>query len=300
MTAVRASDVVGRALLGSTAVARELAEADGALRRPVSTSRRVAVLGVGGGAGSTTVTGLVAALLARRRGGGVLAVDAARGDADLAAVLGVAEPLTLDRSLGRTAGVATAAAARDGLPRAASGASVLGAGSARGDDVVTPHGWRAAVDPVGRFFDVVLTDWGARPDRDLPEVVDAHHTVLLVARADRPHAEAALAAVGRVLPLVPAGAGVGVVLVDVGGGAGPTDALARRALRDLDLPVRVHAVPHDDVLARGVPTLPVGADGARRARGRRGAAHRPGPLALATQRAVAGLAAVTLELAVGA
>ena len=307
MTPARAltADALGRALLGSTAVARDLTEADAALRRPVSTSRRVAVVGVGGGSGTTTVTGLVAGLLARRRGRGVLAVDAARGDGGLAAVLGVGDPLPLHRSLGRTAGVVTAAAAREALPQAVSGASVLGAGSARGDDGVTPPAWRAAVDPVGRFFDVVLTDWGVRGagrdggHRDLADAVDAHHAVLLVARADRPHVEAALGLLADLAPHLPAGAGTGLVLVDIGGTAGPTDDLARRALGALDLPVAVHTVPHDDVLGRGAWATPARADRARvRRRDAVGAGR--APLALPTRRAVASLAAGALELAVRA
>ncbi|WP_225752721.1 hypothetical protein [Actinotalea sp. Marseille-Q4924] len=234
-------------LLGPTAWARELAEVDDLLRRRVSTSRRLAVVQAHGGAGATTTVARAATALARRRSGGVLVVDAAQGDGELARRAGLADPLALAQCIGRTAGVVTAAQARRAVPTAASGLHVLGSGTdgpGAPAGPVTPAGWRTAVDPIGRFFDVVLTDWGVRTDpTDLTEIAASHHVVAVVARADRAPAERGLGAVARLLEAAPRTA-VALVLVDVGGTAGPTDRLARRVLTDVGLAVPVHVVAH--------------------------------------------------------
>lgn len=234
-------ELLVRGALGSTAVARELVDLDARLRHPVSTSRRLGVVAAGGGAGTTAVALGMAGLLAARRGGGVLAVDAAAGSAGLAATAGVAEPLPLARAAVGTAGSATCAQARAAVPTTPGGVAVLGTGSG-GVDPVPPDAWRAAVDPLGRFFDVVLTDWGVRAaEPELDALARDQHALAVVARADRAPAEAGVALAARLraraVPVV-------LVLVDVGGTGGPTPALARHALTAGGLEVPVLAVPH--------------------------------------------------------
>lgn len=269
------ADRAAQRLLRPTAWARELAEVDELLGRRVSTSRRVALVQADGGAGATTTLARAATALARRRTGGVLAVDAARGDADLARRAGLADPPALALSLGRTAGVSTAAQARRAVPAAASGLHVLGSGTdgpvGALAGFVTPAGWRAAVDPIGRFFDAVLTDWGVRTDlADLAEIAASHHVVGVVARADRGPAERGLAAVAGLLEEAP-GTAVALVLVDVGGTAGPTDRLARRVLSEVGLPVPVHLLDHAPASDEPAPE----SDDDTQRRRRRAAAGRP-------------------------
>lgn len=248
-------DLLVRGALGSTAASRELVDLDARLRRPVSTSRRLGVVAAGGGAGATTVTLGMAGLLAARRHGGVLAVDAAAGPAGLVTASGVTGPLTLERAAAGTSPSATCAQARASMPTTPGGVAVLGTGSGTVDPV-HPDAWRAAVDPVGRFFDVVITDWGVRADEGgLDAMARDQHAVAVVARADRATAEAGLALAARLRSRT---AAVVLALVDVGGTGGPTPALARRALAAGGLDVPVLAVPHGRAAHAAGVTVPAG------------------------------------------
>lgn len=233
-----------RSLAGSTALGRELTDVDARLRQPVSTSRRVAVVQVDGGAGGTTTVARLATALARRRRGGVLAVDAAGGPALLARAAGVPDPAAMARLRDRTVGITRSAQAREALPHSAAGLCVLGTGTADQPWPTPPQAWRAAVDPVGRFFDVVVTDWGVRDEHDVTDLVPGHHVLAVVARADRTCAERALTALATGIAAAP-GVAAAVVLVDVGGTGGPSDVPVRRTLAELGLPVPVLSVPHD-------------------------------------------------------
>lgn len=189
MTGARLREVARLTLAGSTGLARTLEEADQGLRRPVSTSRRVAVVQADGGAGATTTLAGAATALAQRRPAAVLTVDAAAGAAALVAATRAPEPLPWTVARGATAGLVRAADARAALPVGRGGLRVLGDGTASSPWPPGPRAWREAVDPVGRFFDVVLTDWGVRPSTDLGVVAGDHHVVAVVARADRGPAE---------------------------------------------------------------------------------------------------------------
>ena len=252
------------AATGAPAMARELAAVDTGLRAPVSTSRRIAVVAAHGGAGATTAVARAGIELSRRRWGAVLVVDAARGSASLAARVGVTAPLSLARDRERGSGVTHTAQARALFPRGTAGLAVLGAGAVLSAGAVlgagavpsadaarqaSPAQWRAAVDPVGRFFDVILTDWGARADGgQLGQIASAHHGVVVVSRADRGCAERAAALVAR-LAAVPVGPRIALLLVDVGGTGGPTAGLLRRELASSHLHAAVLAVPHEHRLA---------------------------------------------------
>ncbi|QHT57427.1 hypothetical protein GXP71_16025 [Cellulomonas sp. H30R-01] len=291
MAGARLREVARLTFGGSTGLARTLEEADQGLRRAVSTSRRVAVVQADGGAGATTTLAGAATALAQRRPAAVLTVDAAAGAAALVAATRAPEPLPWTVARGATAGLARGADARAALPVGRGGLRVLGDGTASSPWPPGPRAWREAVDPVGRFFDVVLTDWGVRSAVDLGVVAGDHHVVAVVARADRGPAERGAVLAARLVtgahdgfapgrlgadggPAAHGGAsGVGgsaaglasrdaepvdggwrapavvLVLVDVGGTAGRTDAVARDALDGL--PVSVVAVPHDTMLGRG-------------------------------------------------
>ncbi|MEE6286660.1 hypothetical protein V2J52_03205 [Georgenia sp. MJ173] len=232
-----------RVTTGAPGLVRQLSEADAGLRRAVPTSRRIAFLQADGGAGATVTASRLGSALAGRRTGEVLAVDAARGHGALAAAAGVDAPPALGHVALSAAGITRASQARELAPRSRTGLIVVGDG---GPVPATPEEWHAALDRVGRFFDVVLTDWGVRGEDDLRRVAAASHVVAVVARADRGPAEraAALAASVAAEGTVP----VALVLVDVAGSAGPTGPMLARAT---DLPVLT--VPHAPGLRDGRP-----------------------------------------------
>lgn len=218
-----AHDLARAVLRGGTASSRRLVAIDGAVRRPVATSRRVGVVQADGGVGATTLVAAVGTLLAARRDGPVLAVDAARSRVGLARSCGVDAPAGLGAHAAGPATLARAASAagpavRDGLPRGTGGLHVLGSGADDAQPWPAPTGlWCDAVAGVSRFFDVVLTDWGHRPaDEDVVEAATLGHVVCVVARADRHGA-------GRGVRLVEAlragasGLRTVLVLVDVAG-----------------------------------------------------------------------------------
>lgn len=249
MGALRTAALVVR---GTGTLARRLADADAAMRRPVATSRRVALVQGDGGAGATTTLAGTACVLARRRGGGgVLAVDAARGPAALAATLGVDARLPWSADAAALPGD-RGVDVRARLPHGAAGVAVLGDGSASTPWPPTPRRWRDLVDPVGRFFDVVVTDWGVRTDEETTQVAQEHHVLVVVTRTERAALERAVARAAdqAARPHAPA---VVLLAVDVARSGDRDAGLARAAGLD------VLVVPHDPVLtvrAPGRPTVP--------------------------------------------
>ena len=247
-----ATDALWVVATGSTAVARELAVTDQRLRAPIATSRRIAVVQADGGAGATTVVARAGMVLNRRRDGGVLVVDAARGRGCLAAGVGVKVPLSLAQRRARGSGRVPVAQVRALFPHGAAGLAVLGAGTGQDEpQPAPPEAWHSAVAPVGRFFDVVLTDWGVRTDDgELAQIAAWHHVVAVTARAARGCAERGLALAARLVALVPA-IRVALLLVDVGGTGGSTAALVERQPRTSRLAPWVARVPHEARLGFG-------------------------------------------------
>ncbi|MGZ0067968.1 hypothetical protein [Microbacterium arborescens] len=208
--------------------------ADRRIRRPIPTTRHIAVLSLVGGAGASTIAAGVATLAARRRGGPVLAVDAAGSRHGLAARLGRPEServTALD-----TAGEPPASfadATRD-LPRDGT-LSYLGLGHPASDSWPSdPSEWRDAVAPIARFFPVVVTDWGRRRDlRVIAEIARSSHAVCLVAPADRDGVENA-ASLAAAISRDDARPDTEIVLVDR---AREGAAATRVKLHGLDTPV---------------------------------------------------------------
>lgn len=244
------SDVreLARPLLSVGRSARELEDADRVLRTPLALSRRVGVVAVEEGSGTSTVAAALSSLLARRRRGAVLGVDAAGGG--LRTRLGL-EPVDDDPGTTVRAGARTAAEARAGLPATSAGLHLLDL--TRPDEPwPAPVGrWPLSVGPVARFYDLVLTDWGTRPwSADLADAASLSHVVLLVARADR---RSAMEAAAGLLLLREAGAGPRAVLALIDRDR-TSDRPAERLARQLRIPVLV--VRHDPTLARS--SLPDG------------------------------------------
>ena len=233
-----------RMLFGSTSAAvAELRGADASLRAGLPLSRRVGIVALAGGSGTTSTTASLASLLAQRRTGMVLAVDAAGGSVGLhRQLMGDADQRPAERDEAAAARRRTALTAADagaGLASTASRLRVLDTTGTRRRAAAVAE-WGAAVGPISRFFDLVVTDWGVRPAAaDLEEVAGTCHLLWLVARSDRHSATAAAAAL-RALRETAGSARTGLVLVDV---ARSPDRVAAGLEQALGRPVR--ALPYE-------------------------------------------------------
>ncbi|GAB2610716.1 hypothetical protein [Pseudactinotalea suaedae] len=213
----------------------ELQALDEQVRRPLALSTRVGFVGTAGGVGCSSVAGLAASVLARRRTGRVLAVNASGGERSLLWHAGLlSEATSTIEQDSRRASAGTAREALDGLVAAPSGL--------RGIDLTRQtqtddSRWWEAVAPSSRFFDFVVTDWGARDVASLGHVVAASSLLAIVMTPDRvamQHAvDLAAAAYAANLPAVG-------VLVPARGRAGWGVGEAVRAF-----PIPVHRFPRD-------------------------------------------------------
>lgn len=239
-----------RVVVGSVSGAvQELTAADRALRMPLPLVRRIGVVQVRGGVGASTLAATVASTYAGRRSGLVLGVNASAGSRALGWHAGLEQSAPEDdpaRARPRRAADAVA-----GLPRTPGGVHVLDLAAAGSSTSPTPAvGWFDAVGPIGRFFDVVVTDWGVRPaPLDLGLVAGSSHTVCVVARADRHSAEEAAAVVPAIRETEDR-PHVVVALVDVGSTG---EAAVADVLGDAGIPAI--RVPFDRALGG---TTPVG------------------------------------------
>ncbi len=222
-----------RALTGGSGLRRRLYTWDQELRLPLATALRVGVVHLESGVGATTVANALSAGLAAHRTQPVLAVDLAGGARSLGLRLGVgATPVSAIRTRARTS-----AEAADGLAQTRSGQFVFCPTLTGSDSLGT---WTTEVAPIVRFFDVVVTDFGARhPLVDLAATAAMCDVVCLVAGAGRADAEvgASMAAAITALSEHPR---VVLALVDRRGDSEPA---ARVVGRHAAVPVAV--VPFD-------------------------------------------------------
>ena len=194
---------------------QELQRLDEAVRRPLPLSTRVGFAGAAGGVGCSTAAGLVAAVLAARRSHRVLAVNASPSPRSLLWHAGLAAGApatsTLEQDLERAAAQRSDQATA-GLTVTHRGLHCLDLYSQTGP--ARDERWRDAVAPAARFFDFVLTDWGARDPANAAAVISASKVVCVVAATDR-------TSVQRGVDLAQSidGAGVGALLalVDTSG-----------------------------------------------------------------------------------
>lgn len=226
------------AVFGSGANARtELTSWDAAIRGGLSTTRRVGVVSLSPTAGTSTVAHQLVRAVAARRSEPVLAVDVSTGTPGLAARLG-AEPVPPDdtRASARTTAEALSGLdVRDG---------VVALSPRDTDDAV--GAWLGEAAPIARFFDVSVTDFGARhPLADLAGCAALCDVVCLVADARRSPAEHARSVVDAIAGL-PESPSVVLALVDH---AREGDGVARAFATGAEYPVV--AVPFDPGLAAG-------------------------------------------------
>jgi MinD-like ATPase involved in chromosome partitioning or flagellar assembly len=229
---------VSTAVFGSGANGRvRLTEWDAAIRGGLSTTRRIGVLSVTPGAGTSTVAHQLTRAIAGRRSEPVLAVDVSTGAAGLAERLGAAA-VAPDET---RAAARTTADALSGLDERE------GVVALRPRDVSDAVGaWLGEAAPIARFFDVAVTDFGTRhPVVDLAACAALCDVVCLVSDARRAMAEHARSVVDAVhgLPEAPS---VVLTLVDQGREG---DDVARAFATGADH--QVVPVPFDAGLAAG-------------------------------------------------
>lgn len=197
---------VSTAVFGSGANGRvRLTGWDAAIRGGLSTTRRVGVVSLTSGAGASTVAYQLTRAIAARRSEPVLAVDVSSGAAGLAERLG-ARPVAPDET---RAAARTTAEALSGLDERD---GIVALRPRDTDDAV--GAWLGEAAPIARFFDVAVTDFGARhPVVDLAACAALCDVVCLVSDARRARAEHARSVVDAVRGL-PEAPSVVLALVD--------------------------------------------------------------------------------------
>jgi MinD-like ATPase involved in chromosome partitioning or flagellar assembly len=163
---------------------RALAEHGAWIQHPVTTGRRIAVTGIGGGSGKSTVAALIAAVFARYRQDRVLALDLDPEFGSLPLRLGMRARYTL----ADLAEIDAETVQFDGVePRLARlGQSLWALPGHRGTLGVHSDAalYRTAGVPLSRFFGVTVTDCGAGISTALHRaVLSAAHAQVLVAPA---------------------------------------------------------------------------------------------------------------------
>ncbi|MEZ3162002.1 hypothetical protein AB1K54_15915 [Microbacterium sp. BWT-B31] len=186
------------ALFGSGAALRHtLTTWDAGIRGAVPTARRIGFVSLTPGVGVSTLAAAVVRAIAARRSEPLLAVDVSTGALGLGDRLGFSPTAPNDdRWAARTTADATA-----GL---APGDGFLGLRPAASSGTVAT--WLDEAAPITRFFDVSITDFGARhPLIDLAECAALCDTVCVVSDARRSPAELARAVVPAIegLPEAP-------------------------------------------------------------------------------------------------
>lgn len=221
---------------GSTGA--ELASWDAALRRGLSTTRRIGFLSLAPGAGASTLALHTTRIVAARRSEPVLAVDVSTGEG-MAVRLGVEQTRPDEtRAVARTSAEAmTGLVERDGLVPVRPEVSEGPVG-----------GWLAEAAPIARFFEVALTDFGARhPLVDVAACAALCDVVCVVTDARRSPVEHARS-VAPAIAALPEGPVPVLALVDH---AREGNAVAR--MMEADAPHPVVGIPFDAGLRAGGP-----------------------------------------------
>ncbi|MDJ0350056.1 hypothetical protein [Cryobacterium sp. PH29-G1] len=202
----------------------DLSRADAAIRAPLPLNRRIGVVQLAGGTGASIVAASLASIFATRRTGLILGVNASAGTNNMLWQAGIvdnpgASALGL-RPLRAFASPSSAAEAADGLLRSPAGLVGLDLRDRAQPTTPAPSRiWFDQINPISRFFDLVVTDWGVRGWQiDLAQVTQASHVVCVVCRSER-HAVEEAAAVLPALRGLEDGPRVVLVIVDVGGTA---------------------------------------------------------------------------------
>jgi MinD-like ATPase involved in chromosome partitioning or flagellar assembly len=161
--------------------AKRAAEAGALLSQPLAAPRRIAVVGVRGGSGKSTVAALLASAYATHRGDRVLAIDADPDLGSLGLRLGSSSPNSLVE-LGRVPRVwRSVDEAERCLGRTQSGSWILsGERDIATPEAVSPNAYLGVLHGISPFFAVTVIDAGAGLVTQLNRAVlsDAHALLL--------------------------------------------------------------------------------------------------------------------------
>ena len=177
----------------SGALSERLIRASSAVEAPITTGRRIVILGTAGGAATTTVAALLAKLLGSIRQEPVIAVDATDHSGNLLRYLGSSQAALLTELMQqfRTQSVRTLP---DAVKHAAScGSQVFAAGRADvpalADAPVALQEWTDVSSTLSRFMAVIVVDGGASPlSRHAAALLGTAHAVVLVSPPGNPEA----------------------------------------------------------------------------------------------------------------
>lgn len=169
----------------SGALSERLIRASADVEAPITTGRRIVVLGTAGGAGTTTVTAVLAKLLGSIRQEAVMAVDATDRSGVLLQRLGTATPAPLSVLIRqfrtqpvRTLPDATAHAAACGNQVFAAARTDV---QALADSPLALAEWTDVSSTLSRFMAVTVVDAGASPlSRHAGALLETAHAVVLV------------------------------------------------------------------------------------------------------------------------
>jgi MinD-like ATPase involved in chromosome partitioning or flagellar assembly len=240
-------------MLASNAASRDLAELTGSVQIPLSTGRRIAVTSVCGGAGKSTVAGLLALVYAARRADPVLVADADPDGGSLAWRLGLTQyqPLSVLAPRLLTARSGDLRGLEQWLPRTANGLWVLPGGAAG-----QPRLARDVTRALSRLFGVCVTDCGRGVDEpSTVEIMSEAHGVIVVAPATPDGVRATCAVLDRVS--VQQAASLPRVVVALNAVTRDSALRSGAALEALGrFGVPMVSIPYDRHIAGGAPITP--------------------------------------------
>ncbi|GAA1923444.1 hypothetical protein GCM10009775_14780 [Microbacterium aoyamense] len=209
MTTIDVRGLPGAVFGSGVARRRELTGWDAAIRRRSATTRRIGFVSLDAGLDTATLAARTTRVLAARRREPVLAVDVTAGG-EFAARLGITAAPRAARPAPRVT-----AEAVEGLTHGAGWYGLRG----RSDDGPV-EAWISDAAPVSRFFDVCVTDFGARhPLDDFAACAALCDAVCIVADARRERAELARALGPAIMALPESPLPVFAILDRRGGGA---------------------------------------------------------------------------------
>lgn len=187
----------------SGALSERLIRGCAAVEAPITTGRRLVVLGTAGGAGTTTITAVLAKLLGSIRQEPIMALDATDQAGDLLRHLGAPGPAVMSALMHQFQTRPVRSLPEATTNAAACGNQVFAADRhnvpAVADSPINPREWTDVSSTLSRFMAVTLVDAGNAPlSRHAAALLETAHAVVLVSPPGE-HAAAKLASIQATL-----------------------------------------------------------------------------------------------------
>jgi MinD-like ATPase involved in chromosome partitioning or flagellar assembly len=247
--------------------ARESLDVHAQLTASVPSGRRIVVLGLNAGVGTTTTSALIATAIAGRRSEPVLVVDAARTsvNAPISLRLGASPRRTLAELAADPPHITAREQLAEHLTPLGRDVWLLPGDhawpSSPGSPGPTAPTYAAAVTGFSRYFDIVITDLGADPEQSAGlELRTGAHALCVVCPASDVGVQYADTVIRGLRDLGGrTWAGRTVILANALDGAAPVSWAARRAARRTRLArIPIVVLPYDPVLAGDAPLAVAG------------------------------------------